>query len=311
MSSNSTTTADATAPGASATAPAGTPAAPAWPDTTDGALRFIDQAAIARGLAAVRNYQPVSLGMPIVHGGGPIAPLRTPTQHYMCRHGGDYAIGARKEIDNFGFSDDVIIMSTHGTTHIDALCHVFCCGQMFGGIPATEVSSFGARRLGAETLPPIVTRALVVDAVPPGRDWLNPGEAIGAQQIEDLLDAAGLRCEPGDALLVRTGSLKAYRAGEPHERAWPGLAADCVPWVIEKRLALLGADNTGVEVIPSQVPGLATPLHTGLMFQEGVVFIELLDLEAFAGHTCAGLLTVNPLKIVGGTASPVAPMLLL
>lgn len=47
------------------------------------------------------------------------------------------------------------------------------------------------------------------------------------------------------------------------------------------------------------------------MFAEGVLFMELLDLEAVAGRTFAALLTVNPLRIVGGTASPVAPMLLL
>lgn len=278
--------------------------------TASGALRYIDKAAIARGLAAVKLHKAVSLGMPITHGGGPIAPLRTPMQHYMQRHGGDYAIGARKEVDGFGFSDDVILLSTHGTTHVDALCHVFCCGQMFGGIPAAEVSSFGARQLGAETIPPIVTRAIVVDAVPPDREWLRAGEGISAARLDALISAAGLQCEPGDALIVRTGSLRAYRSGEPQVRSWPGLSADCVDWVKEKKLSVLGADNMAVEVVPSEVPGVATPLHTGLMFGEGVLFVELLDLEEVAGRTFEAMLTINPLRITGGTASPVAPMLL-
>jgi kynurenine formamidase len=281
----------------------------AQPTTLSGALRFIDQAAVARGLAAVKLHQVVSLGMPISHNEGPIAPLRTPMQHFMQRHGGDYAIGARKEVDGFGFSDDVIMLSTHGTTHVDALCHTFCCGQMFGGIPASEVSSFGARQLGAETIPPIITRAIIVDAVPADRSWLSVGEAIPAARLDDLISAAGLRCEPGDALIVRTGSLKAYRSGEPQVRAWPGLSADCVDWIKEKKISIIGADNMAVEVVPSGVPGVATPLHTGLMFGEGVLFMELLDLEAVSGRTFAAMLTVNPLRIVGGTASPVAPMI--
>lgn len=280
------------------------------PTTTSGALRFIDKAAMARGLAAVKLHKAVSLGMPIGHNQGPIAPLRTPMQHFMQRHGGDYAIGARKEVDGFGFSDDVIMLSTHGTTHVDALCHVFCCGHMFGGIPASEVSSFGANQLGAETIPPIATRAIIVDAVPEGRDWLAAGEAIPAERLDALISAAGLRCEPGDALIVRTGSLKAYRSGEPQVRSWPGLGADCVEWVKDKKISILGADNMAVEVVPSQVKGVATPLHTGLMFAEGVLFVELLDLEAVAGRTFEAMLTINPLRIVGGTASPVAPMLL-
>jgi kynurenine formamidase len=282
-----------------------------YPTTSSGALRYIDQRAVARGMRAVKQHEPISLGMPIVHGGGPIAPLRSPTQHFMRRHGGDYASGARKEVGNFGFSDDVIMLSTHGTTHVDALCHVFCCGHMFGGIPATEVSSFGARHLGAETLPPICTRALVVDAVPPGRGWLNAGEPISFRQLQGSIAAAGLQCEPGDALLVRTGSLKAYRSGEAHDRSWPGLDGDCEDWVKEQKISIIGADNMGVEVIPSTVMGFATPLHTGLMFGQGVLFLELLDLEAVAGRTFEAMLTINPLRIVGGTASPIAPMLVL
>lgn len=283
----------------------------AYPTTTSGALRFIDQAAVARGMAAVKQYQAVSLGMPIVHGQGPIAPLRTPMQHFMSRDGGDYAIGARKEVGNFGFSDDVIMLSTHGTTHVDALCHVFCCGEMFGGIPATEVSSFGASHLGAETLPPVATRAIVLDAVPEGREWLDEGEAITPARLDELLHKAGLRCEPGDALIVRTGSLRAYRAGRPQDRSWPGLGVECVEWVKDRKISILGADNMAVEVVPSGVPGQPTPLHTGLMFAEGVLFLELLDLEAVAGRSFEAMFTLNPLRIVGGTASPVAPMLLL
>lgn len=279
--------------------------------TLTGALRFVDAAATARGMAAVKEFRPISLGLPIAHGKGPIAPLRTPTQHFMRRDGGDYATGARKEIGGFGFSDDVIMLSTHGTTHVDALCHVFCGGTMFGGIPAAEVSSFGARQLGAETLPPLATRAIVVDAVPEGRDWLDPGEAISATRLQSLIAEAGLQVEPGDALLVRTGSVKAFHAGEDHSRAWPGLSSDCMEWVRDSHIALIGADNMAVEVVPSGDPKFATPLHVKLMHGEGVLFVELLDLEQVAGRTFAAMFTLNPLKIVGGTASPVAPMLVI
>jgi len=279
--------------------------------TLSGALRFIDETAVGRGLAAVKSRKAVSLGMPITQGGGPISPLRPPMQHFMRRHGGDYAIGARKEVGGFGFNEDAILLSTHGTTHVDALCHVFCCGHMFGDIPATEVSSFGARQLGAETLPALATRVLVVDAVPADRPWLTAGETISPARLEALLAGAGLRCEAGDALFVRTGSLKAYRSGEPQERAWPGLGADCIDWIKEKKISILGADNMAVEAVPSGVPGTALPLHVALLRGEGVLFIELLDLEAVAGRTFEAMLTLNPLRIVGGTASPVAPMLLM
>lgn len=264
-----------------------------------------------RGIESVRSYQTISLALPIIHGKGPTAPMRQPPQHFMRRDGGDYAGNGSVEVEGFGFCDDSILLATHGTTHVDALCHVFSGGLMFGGVPSSEVTSQGARQLGAETIPPIVTRAIVLDAVPQGRSWLEPGEAITAARIDQLLEDHSLGIEPGDALLVRTGSTEAARRGQDHSRSWPGLSSDCVPWIKAKQVSILGADNIAVEVGPSGVLGMALPLHIGLMRDEGVLFVELLDLAVFAGRSTAGMLTINPLKIVGGTASPIAPMLVI
>lgn len=282
-----------------------------YPTTIEGALRHIDEAAVRRGLKAVKAFRPMPLGLEIKHGWGPLAPMRAPTQHFMRRDGGDYSIGAKKENGRFGFSDDVIMISTHGTTHIDALCHVFCDGMMFGSIPSAEVSSAGAKYLGAETIPPIVTRAVVVDAVPEGREWLDAGEEIPAADLQRRIDDAGLALAPGDALLVRTGSIRAFANGVSQNRSWPGLSADCIDWLRAEMVSVVGADNLAVEVNPSKVDGMATPLHQTLLHEDGVMLVELLDLEAFAGQTLEGLLTINPLRIVGGTASPVSPMLMI
>ena len=205
---------------------------------------------------------------------------------------------------------EVIILGTHGTTHVDALCHVFCDGKMFGDLPATDVGSTGANKLGAETIPPIVTRAVVIDAVPADKPWLDPSEPIFASQLQALIDDAGITPEPGDALIVRTGSVEAYRAGHDTGWSWPGLAKDCVEWVRQHKFSIIGADNVAVEVGPSGIPGEALPLHVNLMKGDGVLFLELLDLEQVKGRVCLAMLTLNPLRIVGGTASPVAPMLM-
>lgn len=279
--------------------------------SADGALRFIDEAAIRRALASVRSFETISLAQPIRHGTGLTAPMRQPPQHFLRRDGGDYFTGARSETEGFGFSDDVVLLATHGTTHIDALCHVFCDGKMFGDIPADTISSAGATALGVETIPPILTRAIALDVVPGDRRWLEPGEAVTIEMLDTCLRRAGLGPEPGDALLVRTGSAEAYAAGERHTQSWPGLAAECIDWIRHHRFSIIGSDNIAVEVVPSGIPGSALPLHTTLMRQDGVLFLELLDLHALQKRSVQGLLTINPLKIVGGTASPVAPMLLI
>src|SRR5260221_10634032 len=86
-----------------------------------GAYNLIDSTATLRGLAAVREGRVLSLAVPIVGGShGPSIPSRPAAQHFMLRDGGDYC-GGLPERHGFGFSDDVLTIATHGTTHVDAL----------------------------------------------------------------------------------------------------------------------------------------------------------------------------------------------
>src|ERR1700733_10054203 len=123
-----------------------------------GSLNLVDEAAVQRGLAAAQQGRPISLGLPMRTGQGPVAGLRAPMQHFMSRDGGDYAAGL-PERPGYGFADDSIIVACHGTSHIDALAHVWRDGLMWNGYPASSVTSRGAARCGIETAGPIVTRA--------------------------------------------------------------------------------------------------------------------------------------------------------
>lgn len=179
---------------------------------------------------------------------------------------------------------------------------------MYGGVPAGEVTSRGANRLGIEEAGPIITRVLIVDAVPDGRPWLHAGEPASLELIRTRLADASLRPEKGDALFVRTGWLRAWEAGEQNQSGWGGLDIDAVDWILDSGFSLLGADNVGVEMSPSSDPNCAVPLHIALLRDHGVYFCELLDLNDYEGAAVAGMLVISPLQIMGATASPVAPV---
>lgn len=275
-----------------------------------GALDWIDVEVVSRALATVSRYEVQSLGLQIRNGKGPVGPRRQPPQHFMVRDGGDALIATQPSSRHgFSFSDDVILIPTHGTTHLDALCHVWTDGQMYGGLPASLVTSRGAKRLGIEEAGPIVTRVLIVDAVPVERPWLDAGEPVSLDYVRNQLAKTGLEPERGDALFIRTGWAEAYFAGSQDSLGWPGLDVDAIDWVIESKISILGADNVGVEVEPSSDPTCAIPLHVKLMRDHGIYFAELLDLSAHRGQSPkAGMLVMGPLRIVGATASPVAPV---
>jgi len=275
-----------------------------------GARNLIDAAATLRGVASVRTGKVISLSVPIEGGSrGPAAAHRAPVQHFMVRDGGDYAAGL-KEVPGYGFADDVLILPTHGTTHIDALCHVWQEGRMYNNFSASEVTSKGAKKCGIEKLEPIVTRAIFLDFADLAGHEVAP--AIHRSDLEEATLSAGLRPEPGDALLIRTGWLAKWRNGQANLQATAGLHHDCADWILGQGFSLVAADNIAVEVIPSQDPANAMPLHIRLLRDSGVYLAELLDFEALAAEgRNEFMLALAPLRVKGGSGSPVNPIAVL
>lgn len=284
-----------------------------WGDDDErGALNLVDADAVRRGIACVRTGEVLSLAAPIRPGAGSTVVGRPPVQHFMLRDGGDYA-GGRPERGGFGFADDCVMLATHGTTHVDALSHVWRDGLIYNGFPSAEIGSSGARRCGIERIGPIVTRAVFVDMVPQGDQALAPGKAIGAADLIDAVARSGVSGpEPGDALLVRTGWTEAWQRGEATVESWPGLDADCAEWIAERDIALVGADNVAVEAFPSSDPDCQVPLHIALLRDRGVPLCELLDLAALAASRRSEcLLMIAPLPVQGAVGSPVNPVAVL
>lgn len=276
-----------------------------------GTLNAVNAATVTRGLAAVVQNRPVSLAAPIESGRGYGSVGRPAPQHFMLRDGGDYAAG-RPERGGFGFADDWVGFPTHGVTHLDALAHVWQDGLMYNGHPSTTVTSRGAGTLGIHQVPPIVTRGVLLDFVPPDQGWMPPGEPIGLDRLQAELHATGVQLAPGDALLIRTGWMEGWRADQCDATAWPGLDADCGAWLAGQDLAVVGADNIGVEVFPSSDLTCQVPLHIELIRGHGIHLAELLDLtELAAAGQASFLLVIAPLRLVGAVGSPISPVAVL
>jgi kynurenine formamidase len=94
--------------------------------------------------------------------------------------------------------------------------------------------------------------------------------------------------------------------------SFAGLHASCLPWLKQRDIAILGSDSAS-DVIPSQIEGVAMPVHQVIIVAMGTWILDVLDLER-AGRECQQrqrwefLLTVGPLRIVGGTGSPINPI---
>ncbi|HZU78389.1 MAG TPA: cyclase family protein [Acidimicrobiales bacterium] len=211
-------------------------------------------------------------------------------------------------------------MMFHGfsVTHLDALSHIFWDRRMYNGIPSNRVSAVAGavEHAVTEVKDGIMTRGVLVDAPRHrGVEWLEPGEAVTAAEVESILAAEGVELEPGDALLLRTGYGRRKLERGPDDVAARGRAgwqASCLPLFWRESVSLIGAD-TAQDVIPSGYERVRIPIHSVGMVAMGLFLLDNCDLEELAA-TCERvgrwtfLLQLAPLRFVGATGSPVNPI---
>jgi kynurenine formamidase len=271
-----------------------------------GTLNLITAEKRAAAAKSVKSGRVVSASRPLPT--QPSLENPNPVAHHMT--------GTASE----GWGGDYFAIASHGfaTSHIDALCHIFHEGKLYNGYSIEKVTAHGALELGIHELRDgVVSRGVLLD-VPRARgvSFLESGDPIFPEDLERAERDAGLRVESGDILLVRTGrwALRDARGAWDPRQLLAGLDASCLPWLHARGVAALGSDGVS-DVIPSRVEGVSMPIHTVAIVALGLHLIDNLELEPLAAACVEEarwefLLTLAPLVLFRGTASPVNPIAL-
>jgi kynurenine formamidase len=279
-----------------------------------GALNFITPEKRASAAKLVKTGEAISLALPLATIAAADNP--TPVTHLMVQAGFD-----SHDMD-LPYAGDYFAIAPHGmaNTHIDALCHIFWHGKMYNGFDAAEVGSHGARKCAIDVARTgIISRGVLLD-IPKVRkvEWLEPGERILPEELEAAERNHGVRVEEGDVLLIRTGRAamrKAKGGWDPMRVGLPGLDASCLPWLHERKIAVLGSDSVS-DVVPSGLDEVPLPIHVGTLVVMGIHLIDNADFDALSS-ACGALgryeflFTMGPLILLRGTASPVNPIAIL
>jgi kynurenine formamidase len=248
-----------------------------------------------QSLAGARVFdlgQPYFIGMP--H-----HPAHPPYLYSMVKQHGEYTGpgGASS-------ASESIALGSHVGTHIDALSHFSCGGRMFGGEEAASAQSWsgGMKRHAIDGVPPLLRRGVLLDCA---RDGVLPADR--ELTPSDLESAARTDIRPGDVVLIRTGWAQYFEdAGKFIARVHgpgPGLAA--ARWLSDRGIFAAGSDTVAFE----KVPDPAMPVHVHLLVEKGIHIVECLNLEELAAAGVHEFVFIAlPLKIRGGTASPVRPV---
>jgi kynurenine formamidase len=217
--------------------------------------------------------------------------------------------------DKVSYTGDSITMYTHMGTHIDALNHFGLDGEIWNGFSAHEhVGDRGWTKAGAEVLPPIVARGVLIDvAAAKGVAELPPSYRITPADLKHALARQGTRLEPGDVVLVRTGRMQHfYGENARYMENPPGLGLAAARFLIEEQRAMtLGADNMSLETFPVETEDNWVPVHTYLLAERGVPFMEVVNLEALARDRVYEFVFIAAsLKLRGASGAPLRPIAL-
>lgn len=287
------------------------------PDDELGTLNYITREKRRAAAALVREGRAVGCGRIVDTAPSPMNNL--PAHHHMV------AAGDIAPASGSGVTYDQISIFPHGQaqSHIDALCHISNDARLYNDRPASLVTSQGARFGGMQIARDgIASRAVLVDvAAARGVPYVEPDAPIRPADLDRALALAGTGIGEGDILIYRTGRHERRAALGPQcERLvdgrghLPGLSPDSLLWIHERKLALIGSDCAH-DSLPSAFAEERIPIHVGTEVYMGLLLLHNLDLQPL----CAAarelgrnefFLTIAPLNIVGGTASPVNPIAL-
>jgi kynurenine formamidase len=277
-----------------------------WPspfgaDDQLGMLNHVDEAKHLQALGLVREGRLYDLGH-ILDESCPVFPGRyfrqtlVTTAHHANQ---SMPIGANQ----VNWVTEIVSGTMQLGTHLDGLGHLQIGDRGYNGWSISDLADpAGLGRLGAETIPQIVTRGWLVDV---SAAELGPGGVIGLHHV------GGLDPEPGDAVLFHTGWSRHWEDAETYLSGEPGPGYDVASWLVEHGIALTGCDTWSYGPVPAEDPDRPFEVPQLLNVRHGVFVVENLDTSKLAadGVTRFALILTHP-KLRGASGAWTSPIAL-
>jgi kynurenine formamidase len=206
----------------------------------------------------------------------------------------------------------------HGfwVTHVDALCHVAWDGELYNGRPfAQSLTAAGATWCPIDPLlDGIHSRGVLLDVAAARKEgYVTVGNPVTPRELDETAARFGVRIEPGDVVVVRSGD-ETFRREHPdwvpRVSPHPGLHLSCLEWFREKDIAAISWDM--MDERPIGYAGFGMGVHLAIPFL-GLALVDNTNPERLA-KACAEegryefLFSATPIRLVGATGAPAHPV---
>jgi len=216
--------------------------------------------------------------------------------------------------DGSSAANEIIVTGGHTGTHVDALAHVSYRGELHGGASAEDAQRGGRfSSHGIDAMEPMVCRGVLLDvAALHETDVLPGGYGITENDLAAAEEKSGVEVQAGDVVLVHSGWSRNFGDAQAflgHETGAPGPTEDAARWLAEKGVRATGAETIAYEQIKPEIGHALLPVHRLLLVESGIHIIEVMNITELAeAGIYEFMFILAPLKITGGTGSPVRPL---
>lgn len=280
-------------------------------DDVIGAGNLMTPDSVQAALAAIKNGQIIELSHDVAMGAPHISPIQTPyvmTLSRTSKNMEDFLSEKMGATNKIGFYLERIEMTTHVSTHIDALGHVTIAAELYNGLDREQAASdIGLNHNGIDKSPPFIARGILIDvAAYKGVEHLEPGYAITAADLQGALKKQGTTIPKGAIVFIHTGWGKNFTADPQHyAHTGPGIGIEASRWLASKKVVAIGADNMALEVTPGEDPKVVFPVHQHLLVKQGIYIIENVKTDELAAQQRYQTTTIMlPTKFRGATGTP-------
>lgn len=239
-------------------------------------------AAVAALVTTMRGFRAVDLS-PVFHTHMPQYSLHPEVQ----------IVPDARDFEHHGYHLQTVVLPEHSGSHVDAPSHV--------PIDRDEQT--------IDTFDPLALWGRCVTVQVADRDW-QPGDLLS---LEDFQAARGdVPIQRGDIVLVNFGWDRHLAPDGLGRVYWgannPGFSEELCRWLAEQDIAAAGTDHSTCDI--SQVDRVVVTAfgHMEWFLPRGILVLE--GLNNLAALPAVSYFAALPLKIAGGSGSPVRPVAL-
>jgi kynurenine formamidase len=244
------------------------------PNDQLGAANYLTPSVALEAAKLVKTGKTYSLGI-TVNTTTPAYPPRTCAIYIVQpgQTGSSEGLGPTKTT----YNDDILNCWTGIGTQLDGLGHIGVGDRYYNGNKWGEIATMGGlKKLGADGVPPMVTRGVLLDmAAYLGVDVVKEGTAFNMAEIDGAAAKQGVTIRQGDVVIFHTGWLSLIdKDPKRYGSVEPGLGREGARHLVSKGVVAIGADTWALEAIPFEQGAGVFEVHQILLPMSGTYILE-------------------------------------